>query len=99
MATTAYNYVANVNEPWDTTKKVVVERDDKGNVTKEIEYGGDPVELTDEERDSLSDYIVLRKATDKQVDSASSTDGSPSVDSGASTSGGAVTPNQSASST
>jgi hypothetical protein len=76
--TTAYRYVENVNAPWDTTAKVVVERGDNGEVTKEIVKGGDPVELTDEQRELLSNYVVLRKASDKQVEEAGSTDGKPS---------------------
>lgn len=90
--TTAYKYVSNKNEPWDTTQSVVVSRDEKDNVVKEIVLGGDPVELTQEEHDLLSNYVVLRKATDKQVDEADSTEGKPSGPSApASDSGGAVT--------
>lgn len=74
--TTAYRYVGNVND-WDTTQTVWVARGDDGNVTKELVLGGDPVELTEEERERASATARLRKATDDQVEKAVDTSGDP----------------------
>ncbi len=74
----AYRYTTN-KDPFDGTASVVLERDDDGNVTKEIVRGGDPVDLTEEELAALKTRFNVSKATQSQLENAADTSGDPNA--------------------
>lgn len=61
-----YKYVANKNS-WDETATVVVARDEQGNVTKELSLGGNPVDLTDSEYNSIAGAFELTKVSEESA--------------------------------
>lgn len=58
---TKYRATSPKNPDTNYTQEVVLEVDNKGEPTKVVAVGGDPVDLTDDERSVVSRYLNLTK--------------------------------------
>jgi hypothetical protein len=65
-----YKATSSKNPDSNYTTEVILEKDNSGNVTKSIRVGGEPVELDDEQRAKVAQYLNVRKATDEEVKAA-----------------------------
>lgn len=76
-----YKATSAKNPDRNYTEEVVLEKDNKGEVTKSVRVGGEPVELTDEERAKVARYLNVRQATDEEKDVAEGDVSNPPTDS------------------
>jgi hypothetical protein len=65
-----YKATSSKNPDTNYTTEVVLEKDNSGEVTKSIRVGGEPVELTEEQRTTVAKYLNVRKATEDEVKAA-----------------------------
>lgn len=66
-----YRATSPKNPDTNYTSEVVLERNDKGEVTKSIRVGGEATELTDEQVETARKYLNVRKATEDEQNVAS----------------------------
>lgn len=62
----SYKATSSKNPDTNYTTEVVLEKDNSGEATKSIRVGGEPVELSEEQRVTAAKYLNVRKATDDE---------------------------------